>query len=326
MCIAEKVNTNINIITAFSLAGLYLPTDMKLLVVVAGPTAIGKTAFAITLAQHFHTVILSADSRQIFKEMSIGTAKPNATQLSAITHYFINHVSIHEPYNAGQYETEAIELLNKLFSEKNIVVLCGGSGLYIDAICKGFDEVPKADEAIRQYLSALYEAEGIEGLQKLLAKKDIEYYNTVDKNNPQRILRALEVCLTSGKPYSSFRKATVKKRPFNILKIALNTQRETLYSNINERVDSMMKEGLEAEAKSLYAYKENNALQTVGYEELFQYFDGKISMQEAVDLIKQHTRNYAKRQLTWFRKDKDYHWLQPQELEKAIALIEEQLK
>ncbi len=299
---------------------------MKLLVVVAGPTAIGKTAFAITLAEHFHTVILSADSRQIFKEMSIGTAKPNATQLSSVTHYFINHVSIHEPYNAGQYETEAIALLDQLFSEKDIVILCGGSGLYIDAVCKGFDEVPKANEATRQYLSALYKTEGIEGLKKLLAEKDTEYYNTVDKNNPQRILRALEVCLTSGKPYSSFRKATIKIRPFNTLKIALNTERETLYHNINERVDSMMKEGLEAEAKDLYAYKENNALQTVGYEDFFQYFDGRINKQEAVALIKQHTRNYAKRQLTWFRKDKDYHWLQPHETNKAIALIEEQLK
>lgn len=298
---------------------------MKLLVVVAGPTAIGKTAFAIALAQHFHTVILSADSRQVFKEMSIGTAKPDAAQLSAITHYFINHVSIHEPYNAGQYEAEAIVLLNTLFSEKDIVILCGGSGLYIDAVCKGFDEVPKADEATRQYLSALYEKEGIEGLQKLLLEKDAEYYSIVDKNNPQRILRALEVCITTGKPYSSFRKATVKNRPFNMLKIALNAEREMLYQQINERVDSMMAQGLEAEAKSLYTYKENNALQTVGYEELFLYFDGKISMQEAVDLIKQHTRNYAKRQLTWFRKDKNYHWLQPHELKKAIALIEEQL-
>lgn len=299
---------------------------MKLLVVVAGPTAIGKTAFAITLAQHFQTVILSADSRQIFKEMSIGTAKPDATQLSAVTHYFINHISIHEPYNAGQYEAEAIELLNKLFSEKDIVILCGGSGLYIDAVCNGFDEVPKADETTRKYLSALYEKEGIKALQQLLAEKDIAYYKIVDKNNPQRIMRALEVCLTTGKPYSSFRKATKKKRSFSLLKIALNTDREKLYQQINKRVDSMMLQGLEAEAKSLYAYKENNALQTVGYEELFKFFEGKTTKQGAVDLIKQHTRNYAKRQLTWFRKDKNYLWLQANETNKAIALIEEQLK
>lgn len=299
---------------------------MKLLVVVAGPTAIGKTNFAIALAKHFHTVILSADSRQVYIETTIGTAKPDATQLSAVQHYFINHVSIHQTYNAGQYEAEAIELLENLFKEKNVVVLCGGSGLYIDAVCKGFDEVPKADVATRKYLTEYYKQNGIEGLKLLLQEKDIEYYNQVDKNNPQRLLRALEVCFTTGKPYSEYRKAAVKKRSFQILKIVLNTNREQLYSQINERVDNMMKQGLEAEARSLYQYKQNNALQTVGYEELFQYFDGKITKERAIELIKQHTRNYAKRQLTWFRKDKSYVWLQPHELSKAILLIEEQLK
>ncbi len=299
---------------------------MKLLVVIAGPTAIGKTAFAIALAKHFNTVILSADSRQIFKETTIGTAKPSLQQLNEVPHYFINHISIHESYNAGKYEAEAMQLLTELFAEKDMVILCGGSGLYIDAVCKGFDEVPEADDATRKYLAQLFADEGIAALQRMLQEKDSDYFQQVDLNNPQRIMRALEVCLTTQKPYSSFRKATVKTRPFEILKIALNTDRAVLYERINTRVDAMMNEGLLEEAKTLYPFRKNNALQTVGYEELFQYFEAKHTLTEAVNLIKQNTRHYAKRQLTWFNKDKNYNWLQPHELNAAIALIEKTLR
>jgi len=299
---------------------------MKLLVVIAGPTAIGKTAFAIALARHFNTVILSADSRQIFKETTIGTAKPTVQQLNEVPHYFINHISIAEAYNAGKYEVEAMQLLAELFAEKDMVILCGGSGLYIDAVCKGFDEVPKANEATRNYLAELYKAAGITALQNMLKEKDPDYFQQVDLNNPQRIMRALEVCLTTGKPYSSFRKATVKTRPFEILKIALNTDRAILYERINARVDAMMNDGLLKEVEALYSFRNNNALQTVGYEELFQYFEAKHTLAEAVNLIKQNTRHYAKRQLTWFNKDKTYHWLQPHELQNAIVLIEKTLQ
>jgi tRNA dimethylallyltransferase len=299
---------------------------MKLLVVIAGPTAIGKTAFAIALAKHFNTVILSADSRQIFKETTIGTAKPSAQQLNEVPHYFINHISIAEAYNAGKYEAEAMKLLAELFSEKDIIILCGGSGLYIDAVCKGFDEVPKADDATRKFLADLFATEGITALQQMLQKKDPDYFQQVDLNNPQRIMRALEVCLTTEKSYSSFRKATVKTRPFEILKIALNIDRAIIYERINTRVDTMMNDGLLKEAEALYPFRKNNALQTVGYEELFQYFEAKHTLAEAVNLIKQNTRHYAKRQLTWFNKDKTYHWLQPHELQSAIALIEKTLQ
>jgi len=299
---------------------------MKLLVVIAGPTAIGKTAFAIAIARHFNTAILSADSRQIFKETNIGTAKPSLQQLNEVTHYFINNRSINEAYNAGKYETEATRLLAELFAEKNIAILCGGSGLYIDAVCKGFDEVPNADDATRKYLTELFTTEGIAALQRMLKEKDPEYFQQVDLNNPQRIMRALEVCLTTQKTYSSFRKATVKARSFEILKIALNTDRAILYERINTRVDAMMNNGLLKEAETLYPFRKNNALQTVGYEELFQHFEAKHTLAEAVSLIKQNTRHYAKRQLTWFNKDKNYHWLQPHELQTAIALIEKILQ
>jgi tRNA dimethylallyltransferase len=219
-----------------------------------------------------------------------------------------------------------MQLLAELFAEKDMVILCGGSGLYIDAVCKGFDEVPKANEATRNYLAELYNTEGIVTLQQMLQEKDPEYFQQVDLNNPQRMMRALEVCLTTSLPYSSFRKATVKTRPFEILKIALNTDRAILYERINIRVDAMMNDGLLKEAEALYPFRKNNALQTVGYEELFQYFEAKHTLAEAVNLIKQNTRHYAKRQLTWFNKDKTYHWLQPHELKNAVALIEKTLQ
>lgn len=299
---------------------------MKLLVAIVGPTAVGKTAFSIQLAQHFNTSIISADSRQIFKELTIGTAKPNDEELLAVTHYFINHVSIQEEYNAGQYETEALQVAEHLFQQKDIVILCGGSGLYVNALCNGFDEVPKANEKIRTELNELLKNSGITALQIMLQEKDSVYYQQVDLNNPQRLLRALEVCLTTGRPYSSFRKATSKKRPFEILTIGLNTERAMLYEQIDKRVDVMMQQGLLNEAEALLPYRHKNALQTVGYAELFEYFDGQHTLAQATELIKQHSRNYAKRQLTWFNKNQQTIWLQPNESEKAITIIEDYIQ
>ncbi|RAV57515.1 tRNA (adenosine(37)-N6)-dimethylallyltransferase MiaA [Mucilaginibacter rubeus] len=280
----------------------------KTLIVVAGPTAVGKTVAAIKLAQQFDTVVVSADSRQFFREMSIGTAKPDESELAAAKHYFINSHSISESFSVGDFEKQGLALLDELFKVHDKVILAGGSGLYIKAICEGFDNLPVADISVREKLNQQLEREGITTLQKQLQQVDPDYYTQVDLNNPQRIIRALEVFETSGKPFSSYRNATVNKRPFNIIKLALDMPREKLYERINLRVDLMVKQGLIQEVKSLLPYRELNALNTVGYSELFDYFDGKTSLDEALLLIKQNTRRFAKRQLTWFRKDKDFVW------------------
>lgn len=292
------------------------------MIILAGPTAIGKTALGITLARHFDTEIISADSRQFFREMSIGTAKPSEEELQQAIHHFIGSHSITENYNVGKFETEAIALLDDLFQKHDIVFMVGGSGLYIDAVCKGFDILPEADEAIREKIDTLLENEGIEALQNLLKELDPVYYEQVDLNNPQRLSRALEVCLNSGKPYSALREGKVKQRNFNIIKIALNIPRELLYGRINNRVDQMMKQGLLEEVKSLEHYKHLNALQTVGYKELFDYLGGKTGLQQAVDLIKQNTRRFAKRQLTWFRRDEEMKWFSPGEESDVIEYVE----
>jgi len=297
----------------------------KTIVVVTGPTAVGKTAFAIKLANAFKTEIISADSRQMYKELNIGVAKPSPAELKQVKHHFINYVSIHDNYNAGKFETDSIKLLDKLFDKHDVVVVCGGSGLYVDALCKGFDALPEHDESIRLQLKLLYEKEGLTALQNLLKDKDPVYFSKVDANNPQRLLRALEVCLSTGKPYSSLRKKESKPRDFNIITIGLNLDRDVLYQRINQRVDDMIKCGLEQEAKSLFSFRNLNALQTVGYEEWFQHFEGKMSREEAIEKIKQNSRNYAKRQLTWFRKEKNIRWFIAYEIDKAIAWIKEQL-
>jgi tRNA dimethylallyltransferase len=293
----------------------------KQLIVLVGPTAIGKTKIAIHLAQHFNCEILSADSRQFFKELTIGTAKPSEEELLAAKHHFINSHSIKQEYNVGKFEEEAIQLLDKLFLTYNKAILVGGSGLYIDAICKGFDELPKANKAIRLQLEKQLESEGIEGLQSLLKKLDIEYYRKVDLQNPQRIMRALEVCLSTGKTYTTFRSGTVKKRNFKIIKIGLTCDRNKLYEQINVRVDKMIVDGLLNEVKNLIPFKSLNALQTVGYKEVFEYFDAIRTLPETIELIKKNTRNYAKRQLTWFKKDKSTMWFHPSEIGKIISLI-----
>ncbi|MDN5287445.1 MAG: miaA [Mucilaginibacter sp.] len=282
----------------------------KTLIVVAGPTAVGKTATAIELAKHFNTVVVSADSRQFFKEMAIGTAKPNAEELAAVKHYFIDSHSITEPFSVGDFEKQGLALLDELFKTHNHVILAGGSGLYIKAICEGFDDLPTADPSIRKKLNQELEEKGITSLQQKLKLVDPAYYDEVDLGNPQRIIRALEVFESSGKPFSSYRQATVNKRPFHIVKLALNLPREVLYNRINERVDMMVQQGLLNEVKELLPQRHLNALNTVGYTELFDYFDGKTTLEKALEMIKQNTRRFAKRQLTWFRKDGSFHWFQ----------------
>jgi len=282
----------------------------KTLIVIAGPTAVGKTAIAIQVAKHYNTVVLSADSRQFYREMSIGTAKPDADELAAIKHYFIDSHSIQENFSVGDFEKQALVLLDELFKEYDAVVMAGGSGLYIKAVCEGFDNLPVADPGIRHRLNQDFTELGIRHLQERLKEVDPDYYEQVDIQNPQRLIRALEVYETTGKPISYYRKSTVNKRPFNIVKIGLNLPRDILYQQINYRVDKMMELGLIDEVKSLIPHRSLNALNTVGYSELFDYFDGNTDLESALELIKQNTRHFAKRQLTWFRKDKDIHWLE----------------
>lgn len=293
----------------------------KNLIVIVGPTAVGKTAMSIAIAKVFDCPVVSADSRQFFKEMNIGTAKPTEAEIKGVTHYFINSHSITDDFNVGKYETEAIALLEKLFHTNEKIILVGGSGLYIDAVCKGFDELPEADEEIRNKINLLLKTHGIEGLQKLLKELDINYYNKVDLQNPQRLSRALEVCLTAGKPYSELRKGKIKKRNFNIIKVGINTSRELLYERINKRVDEMMKAGLLNEVKSLQDFKHLNALQTVGYKELFDHLENNLDLNSAIELIKQNSRRFAKRQLTWFHRDEEIKWFEPNQAKEILRYI-----
>ena len=290
----------------------------KTLVVIAGPTASGKTAAAVELAKHFNTVIVSADSRQFYREISIGTAKPSNDELAAATHYFINSHSITDVFTAGDYEKQALALLNELFKVHDVVILAGGSGLFIKAVCEGFDEFPDPEPGLRDKLNHELEINGISGLQERLRTADPEYYAQVDLNNPQRVIRALEIFESTGKPYSSFRKSAINKRPFKVIKIGLNLDREFLYNRINQRVDDMVKQGLIEEVKSLLPMRHLNALNTVGYSELFDYFDGNSSLDDAISMIKQNTRRFAKRQLTWFGKDKEITWFKADD-EKLIT-------
>jgi tRNA dimethylallyltransferase len=297
----------------------------KTLILIAGPTAVGKTDTAIQLANHYNTVVVSADSRQFYREMSIGTAKPNADELAAAKHYFIDSHSITESFSVGDFEKEALALLDDLFQQHDVVILAGGSGLYIKAICEGFDDLPTADPGIRHRLNQDFTEKGIHYLQQQLKAADPDYYAQVDLNNPQRLIRALEVFETTGKPFSSFRTSAINKRPFHIIKFGLNLPREILYQRINQRVDLMVKQGLLDEVKALLPYRHLNALNTVGYSELFDYFDGKIDLNRALELIKQNTRRFAKRQLTWFNKDKEFIWLEPGEVGKMVEIIDSKI-
>lgn len=301
-------------------------TNSKTLVVIAGPTGSGKTDLGIAVAEHFGCPIVAADSRQIFRGMPIGTAQPDAAQLARVRHYFIASHDVTEHYTSGQYEKDALALLGKLFQEHDVVVAVGGSGLYIDALCEGLDAIPKGDPGLRKELAERLEKEGLDPLLEELRQLDPEHYEKVDRNNHKRVIRALEVCLQTGLPYSSFRSGEQKKRGFNIVKIGTLMDRDVLYERINLRVDKMMEAGLEAEARALYPLRHLNSLQTVGYRELFEYFDGDITKGEAVELIKRNSRRYAKRQMTWFGRDEAMIWLDPLQPGKAVVEIENIIK
>ena len=295
--------------------------NTKTLIVVLGPTAIGKTSLSIQLAKHYNTEIISADSRQFYKELLIGAAPPSAKELSEVKHHFIQHLSVSEDYNVGKFEEDAILKIEELFLNNDKIIMVGGSGLYIDAICKGLDKMPEIPSEIREKIISLYKEKGIEFLQEELKEKDSIYFNEVDKNNPQRLMRALEVISFTNKTFSSFRKKENEKRSFNIVKIGLEIDRELLYNRINNRVDIMMENGLEKEVKSLIPYQNKNALQTVGYKELFEYFDGNCSLEQSTEMIKQNTRRFAKRQITWFKKDSSIKYFSPESLNKIIKFI-----
>lgn len=293
----------------------------KKLIVITGPTGVGKTDLSIEIAQMLDTVIISSDSRQIYKELKIGTAVPSHEQLQAVKHYFIGSQSIHDYYNASEFEFAVIGLLKELFKEKDIVVMTGGSMLYIDAVCKGIDDLPTVDTEIRKKLIAQFEREGIESLRFDLKRLDPIYYKEVDLKNPKRLLKALEICLMTGKPYSSFRTNKKKKRDFEILKIALERPREILYERINKRVDKMIEAGLIEEAKHFFEYRHLNSLNTVGYKELFAHWEGKCSLEKAIELIKRNSRHYAKRQLSWFKRDPEVHWFNANDKQAVKELI-----
>ena len=285
----------------------------KYLIVIVGPTAVGKTALCVNLAKSLNTEIISADSRQFYREMSIGTAKPTTDEMGGVVHHFIDNLSIEVSYDIGRYEKDALVVINEIFKNRNVAILTGGSGMYVDAVCKGIDDMPEVAKEIRTNLNQTHEKEGLTLLLDKLKMVDPVYYQVVDQNNPQRVIRALEVYESTGKSYSSFRKSTTKTRPFKIIKIGLHRDRDELYARIEERMDAMIEQGLFDEAKSLYHFRSKNALQTVGYKEVFEYIDGIYDKMEAVRLLKRNSRRYAKRQMTWFRKDDQIKWFHPED-------------
>ncbi|TAE90615.1 MAG: tRNA (adenosine(37)-N6)-dimethylallyltransferase MiaA [Bacteroidetes bacterium] len=293
----------------------------KTLLCILGPTAVGKTAAAIRLAQQLNTEIISADSRQFYQEVSIGTAKPSKVELDAIPHHFIGHLSIHQPYSAGDFERDALAKLEQLFTKHDVVIAVGGSGLYVKALVDGLDDMPKADEALRIELNEVYATAGIAALQQRLLQLNPDLANYTEMQNPQRVMRAIEIAIAKENGFIP----NSKKNPrnFRTIKVVLNLPREQLYQRINLRVDSMMEQGLLEEARSMIPYQDFYALQTVGYKELFDYFDQKHTLQEAINLIKQHTRNYAKRQLTWFKKEAPDNWFEPDKLDGLFDLLKD---
>jgi len=297
----------------------------KHLIVLTGPTGIGKTKTAIEIARRFSTEIVSADSRQMFRELKTGTAVPTKAELEAVKHHFIHSHSIFDNYSASCFETEALKLIEHLFQSYDNLLMAGGSMLYIDAVCKGIDQMPDADPELREKLKAQLKTEGLENLRRQLKKVDPDYYSKVDLKNPARIIHALEISLMTGKPYSSFLTTPNKKRPFSIIKIGLNCDRQELHRRINARVDKMIADGLVDEARELYKFKHLNALNTVGYRELFAHFDGEISKEKAVELIKRNSRRYARKQLTWFRKDDEITWFVPGQTNEIIEFIENKI-
>lgn len=293
---------------------LYLRSMEKKLIIILGPTAVGKTEFSLQLAEQLHTEILSCDSRQMFREMKIGTAAPTEKELNRVPHHFVGNLSIHDYYSCGKYEIDALAKCEELFQKYDTLIMTGGSMLYIDAICKGIDDVPNIDEDLRKSLWETFETDGLDPLRNQLRLLDPDYYNTIDLKNGKRIIHALEICIQTGQPYSSIRKNSKKERPFVIEKIGITRPREELYERINLRVEKMFDNGLLEEARSLYPYRELNALNTVGYKELFQYFDGNWTLDYAKQMIQQNTRHYAKKQITWFKRDPEIKWIETSDL------------
>lgn len=296
----------------------------KTCIVIQGPTATGKTNLSLQLASYFNTEIISADSRQCYREMEIGVAKPHPSDIEKIRHYFIGSHSIHEELNAAIFETYALDRIGEIFTRHNVAVMVGGTGLYINAFCNGIDAIPEVKDEIRQWVRQQYNIQGKDWLQTELQKKDGKFFNEGEMQNPQRMLRALEVKLSSGKSILEWHSRPKKQRSFNVVHIGIELPREIIYQHINTRVDEMMKQGLLEEATRLYPFRHLNALQTVGYTELFNFIDGKCTLEEAVEAIKQNTRHYAKRQLTWFKRNKEVHWFAPGDTEEIIAFVEKQ--
>jgi tRNA dimethylallyltransferase len=299
--------------------------NKKFLVALAGPTAVGKTQVSIDLAIHFNTEIINADSRQVYREMKIGTAVPSKDQLEAVSHHFIGSRSVQEYYNASMFEQDAIELLTRLFNRHDIVIMSGGSGMYMDAVCKGIDDFPAVNAIIRENLKSEFQQNGIEWLRSRIQESDPEYYSEVDISNPKRLLKALEIIIMTGRPYSSFLTRSRKEREFSIIPVGLNMDRTALYRNINRRVDCMIGQGLVAEVKTLLPFRHLNALNTVGYKEIFDFLDGKITLEDAIDLIKRHSRQYARRQITWFKKNKAIRWFDPEEKSALKKFVQESM-
>lgn len=291
------------------------------LIVLIGPTGVGKTELSLSIAEHFGTSIVSSDSRQLYADLKIGTAAPTPDQLARVPHHFIGMLKLTDYYSAAQYEAEVMTKLEELFRQNDVVVLTGGSMMYVDAICKGIDDIPTVDQETRELMLKRYEEEGLERLCAELKVLDPEYYQIVDLKNPKRVIHALEICYMTGKTYTSFRTRSTKERPFRIIKIGLRRDREELYDRINRRVDEMMKEGLLEEAKSVYEYKHLNSLNTVGYKEMFMYLDGEWTLDFAIEKIKQNSRIYSRKQMTWFKRDTDITWFHPDQKEEIMNHI-----
>ncbi len=298
---------------------------MKNLVVIVGPTGVGKTELCLQIAEHYDTPIINADSRQIFAELPIGTAAPTPEQMQRVKHYFVGNHHIKDYYSAAMYESDVLSLLEQLFFTHDVVLLSGGSMMYVDAVCKGIDDIPTVDKATRELYKQRLNTEGLPILLEELKRLDPEHYNIVDKQNPRRVVHALEICHMTGKTYTSFRTNTIKKRPFNIIKIGLNRPREELYERINQRVLHMMELGLEAEARQLYPMKGLNSLNTVGYKEMFKYIEGAIPREEAIRQIQSNTRQYMRKQLTWFKKDNTIQWFSPNNIEDILNCIDKNI-
>lgn len=294
---------------------------MNTLVVIVGPTGVGKTALCIDMAERLGTVIINADSRQMFNEIPIGTAAPTEEERLRVKHYFVGNLNIGDYYNASMFENDVINLLDNLFKENEKVVMSGGSMMYVDAVCKGIDDIPSVKESVRRQVQADYEQNGLEAACAMLKELDPEYYDIVDRKNHKRVIHAIEICLSTGKTYTSFRTNAKKERPFKLIKIGLTREREELYRRIDVRVDRMMADGLLEEAKKMYPYRNTNSLNTVGYKELFDYFDGKYTLDEAVFKIKCNTHKYCRKQLTWFKRDEDIRWFNPDNVEEIINYI-----